>query len=130
MRCLACLVAAAFLGVACGDDPDSGGTGSTTESTIDPSADAPASVAEIVDGGPSGDVGVLGYVVIDQAGTRLCAVLLESFPPQCGPPSIELTDLDVAALDLQEEQAVQWTDDAVVLRGRYDDGTLTVLDVG
>ena len=73
---------------------------------------------------------MLGYVVIDESGTRFCSVLLESFPPQCGAPSVDLVDLDAIAVDLQEEQGVQWTDEIVVLLGRYSDGTFTVLDVG
>lgn len=128
MRYLACLFAVAILGVGCGGG-DSDGAVTTTSSTVEPSAGVPASIGGIIDGEPSGDINVLGYVVIDQNGTRFCSVLLESFPPQCGQPSVDLVDLDTAALDLQAEQGVQWTDDVVVLLGRYADGTLTVLDV-
>jgi hypothetical protein len=112
---------------ACGDS-ESGQAEPTT--TLEPPTGDPASIGGIIDGEPSGDIHVLGYVVIDQNGTRFCAALLESFPPQCGQPSVDLVDLDTADLDLQEEQGVQWTDNIVVLLGRYRDGTLTVLDVG
>lgn len=126
---LTCLLAVALVTAACGDS-DSDVTGSTTSTTLQTPIGDPASIGGIIDGEPSGDINVLGYVLIDQNGTRFCAVLLESFPPQCGQPSVDVVDLDPAVLNLQEEQGVRWTDDIVVLLGRYSDGTFTVLDVG
>jgi hypothetical protein len=126
---LTCLLAVALFTAACGDN-DSNETESTTSTTLQTPTGVPASIGGIIDGEPSGDINVLGYVVIDQNGSRFCAVLRESFPPQCGTPSVDLVDLDTAAVDLQQEQDVQWTDDIVVLLGRYSDGTFTVLDVG
>ena len=43
---------------------------------------------------------------------------------------MDLVDLDTNEIELQEEQGVQWTDDIVILLGRYSDGTFTVLGVG
>lgn len=114
---------------ACGDN-DSDEVESATSTPADSSSGVPASIGGIIDGEVSGEVNVLGYVVIDGSGTRFCSVLLESFPPQCGAPSVNLVDLDTTAVDFQEEQGVWWTDDVVILLGRYSDGTFTVLDVG
>lgn len=129
MRLLACLFIAVLLATACGDG-DSDGAGSPTSAPVDSPSGVPASIGGVIDADISGDINVLGYVVIDRNGARFCSVLLESFPPQCGPPSVELVDLDTTVVDLQQEQGVQWTDDIVILLGRYRDGTFTVLDVG
>lgn len=125
---MTCLFAVVAVTAACGDT-DSDQAEPTTSATLEPSTGAPASIGGIIDGEPSGDMHVLGYVVIDQNGSRFCSVLLESFPPQCGQPSVDLVDLDTALVALQQEQGVQWTDDIVVLLGRYRDGTFTVVEV-
>ena len=122
------LLVATLLATACGDS-DSDELESTTSTPDDSSSGLPASIGGIIDGDVSGDINALGYVVIDDNGTRFCSVLLESFPPQCGPPSVDLVDLDTTALELQEEQGVQWTEEIVTLLGRHRDGTFTVLDV-
>lgn len=124
-----CLLVAVLSATGCGDS-DSDEAESATPTTVDSPSGVPASIGGIIDGGISGDINVLGYPVIDESGTRFCSVLLESFPPQCGAPSVDLVNLDPTAVDLQEEQGVQWTDEIVVLLGRYSDGTFTVLDVG
>lgn len=124
-----CLFVAMLLITACGDN-DSDEAESATSTPADSSSGVPASIGGIIDGAITGDINVLGYVVIDGSGTRFCSVLLESFPPQCGAPSVDLVDLDTTAVELQEEQGVRWTDDVVILLGRYSDGTFTVLDVG
>jgi hypothetical protein len=129
VRFFACLLVTILLAAACGDS-DSDETESATSTPVDSPNGVPASIGGLIDGDISGDINVLGYVVIDESGTRFCSVLLESFPPQCGPPSVDLVDLDTTAIDLQEEQGVQWTDDIVILLGRYRDGTFTVLAVG
>ena len=129
MRFLVGLLVTGLLAAACGES-DSSGVEPATSSAVDSPSGLPASIGGIIDGEISGDINVLGYVVIDESGTRFCSVLLESFPPQCGAPSVDLVDLDTTAVDLQDEQGVQWSDDVVVLLGRYSDGTLTVLDVG
>ena len=129
MRLLVCLVVTVLLAAACGDS-DSDEAESPASTSVDSPSGVPASIGGIIDGDISGDINVLGYVLIDESGTRFCSVLLESFPPQCGAPSVDLVDLDPTALDLQEEQAVQWTDEIVVLLGRYSNGTFAVLGVG
>jgi len=58
---------------------------------------------------------------------RLCEVLFESFPPQCGGASIEIRGLDLTTVNgLQVEQNVSWTDREVTLTGVLESGVLTV----
>ena len=129
MRYVACLLVVVLLAGGCGDSDDDG-VESTTTTTVEVSDGVPASIGGVIDGGITGDINVLGFVVIDQNGARFCSSLAESLPPLCGDPSFDLVGLDPAVVDLKEAQGVQWTDDIVVLLGRYSDGVFTVIDVG
>ena len=66
---------------------------------------------------------MVGFLVIDSAGSRWCTALAESFPPQCGGPSVEISGLDDLDVQFEEAQGVRWTDPAVVVKGRYADGS-------
>jgi hypothetical protein len=129
MRKVLCALAITLLASGCGDSGDDGAK-STTSTTGEVSDGVPASIGGVIDGAITGDINVLGFVVIEPSGVRFCASLAESFPPQCGEPSLDLVDLDPAVVELEEAQGVQWTDDIVVLLGRYSDGSFTVIDVG
>jgi hypothetical protein len=86
----------------------------------------PLSVEGLAIAEPTGQVSVVGFIVLDAGGDRLCEALAESFPPQCGGASVDIAnaaDLDVT---LEESGAVRWTNLAVVLSGRYADGTFTI----
>lgn len=89
----------------------------------------PLSVGGLADSDISGETLVVGFVVIDSTGARLCAALAESLPPLCSGASVDLVDLENLELPLKEAQSVRWTDFAVVLRGLYADGTLSVTQV-
>lgn len=55
--------------------------------------------------GKSGDVLTVHAIIHrDDTGTYLCAASLESYPPQCSTPKVELTDVDAASLGLTEYQ--------------------------
>ena len=70
-------------------------------------------------------IAVAGFIVAVGDEIRLCEVLAESFPPQCGGANITVTDLDqVDPEDLQSESNVRWTDDYVTIFGEMVDGTL------
>lgn len=114
------LVAVMLLAAGCGSDSDQ----------PDVSPGLPLSVEGLLTAEPTAEVSVVGFVVINASGPRLCAVLAESFPPQCGGESVELLELAVAELDLEEEQGVRWTDLQVVLSGSYDNAGFTVRSVG
>lgn len=114
------LLAVMFIASGCGSDSD--------EPEISPGL--PLSVEGLLTAEPTGEVSVVGPVVIDGSGARLCSALAESFPPQCGGESVELANIAAADLDLEEEQGVRWTDLPVVLTGTYDDGTFTIVSTG
>jgi hypothetical protein len=104
-------------GAACGD----------SNSDAPTSTGLPLSVEGLIVAEPEGDVSVVGFLVIDSAGPRLCSALAESFPPQCGGPSVEIiSGLDDHPVQYEEAQGVRWTDPAVVVEGRYVDGTFTL----
>ena len=71
---------------------------------------------------------VNGNIVIANDTTRLCSALAESFPPQCGGDSIQVTGLDTATLDLQRQGTVAWTNAYVQVLGRVMGGVLVVDD--
>lgn len=87
--------------------------------------ESPLTVADAVDAG-DGPATVRGFLLADAAGARLCGSSLESFPPQCGEPSLRVEGVDVAALaDAETEGAVSWVDDATLV-GTLRDGALVV----
>ncbi|MGI9606321.1 MAG: hypothetical protein ACR2P0_09315 [Acidimicrobiales bacterium] len=116
MRALMAVVIPFFLvATACGSD-----SGSDTGD----SALAPIEISDMLAGDAPVDVSVIGYVIIDGAGARLCEALAESFPPQCGGASVIIDNPDALTVALQQEQSVQWTDERVRLDGNYDGGGL------
>lgn len=72
-------------------------------------------------------VAVGGFVVSVDGEARLCSLLAESFPPQCGGESLVIANPEALVdLPLVEEGVVQWSDATVVLVGSIDDGVLTI----
>jgi hypothetical protein len=57
---------------------------------------------------------------------RLCEALLESFPPQCGGPSVVTANLEELDATFTTEQGVSWTDLSVSVVGTVDAGVLTL----
>jgi hypothetical protein len=110
---LAVLVAMAVAAAAgCGD----GGAG-----------DGVLAIREALDHDGREAVTVEGFVLSDANGTYLCEALLESFPPQCGPPAMGVVNLDLADLDgVQEEGSVRWSESRARLTGRVLSGVLTL----
>lgn len=130
MPLLAALVV--FLAVAlaaCG-----GSTGSGT--TANGSAPAPGkslSIAEALASTAEGPLLVEGFLVAPGGGeVRLCSALAESYPPQCGGPSLVVVGLDLSTIEglvstSQPDLAqVSWTETAIVILGELEDGVLTV----
>ena len=107
---LCVLVAAAFL-VSCGD-----GNGDESRTL---------SVAELVDASP-GEATVEGPIVWDSDSARLCAVLMESYPAQCGGPSVVITNPDQVVADLDEAQGVRWTPSFATVSGHFDGDQFTI----
>jgi hypothetical protein len=114
MTCLAALALALLL-TACADGDDGAGGGDEPA--------GPLGVAEALEQG-DGEVVVTGSLVVTGDEARLCEVLLESFPPQCGGPNVVVEGLDLDALPLQQEGDVAWSDGGVALRGVLDGDVL------
>ena len=110
------LTAAALVG--CGDsdgDAPAAGGGTTEPVFVDSVADSDEPQL------------VTGNLLVQGGEARLCSALAESFPPQCGNPSLLVVGLDLETVaDLTSEGDVSWTDHPIVLEGVVDDDTLTV----
>jgi hypothetical protein len=81
----------------------------------------------------SGDVTVEGSLIaIEGEPVQLCSAILESYPPQCGRPALEVRGLDLDSLDLastrpgDEVTAARWSDRPILLTGTVRDGVLVV----
>ena len=77
------------------------------------------------------EVSASGFLIADRDGLiRLCSLLLESSPPQCGGDRIELPGFDVSSVpDTQRAQVTNdirtliWTNDPITVTGiRTSDG--------
>ena len=75
--------------------------------------DGPVTIADARD--RSGVFLVEGYLVERDGELRLCEAILESFPPQCGEPSLRAVGPGLAP-----------SEERVSLLGRVEDGTITV----
>jgi hypothetical protein len=70
---------------------------------------------------------VNGFVVVEGERARLCEMLLESFPAQCGGDALEVDGLDLGALSgVRTEGTVSWTEGSVQVLGTVEGGKLTV----
>lgn len=124
MRTILLMVLAAALLGGCGDgeaEPPGAGAAAPGEAlTVSEALATDASEPLLVRG---------ALVAVDGQPPRLCEVLLESFPPQCGQPALVLEGADLSAFGpLQTEGGVTWSDDQVSVLGTVDGTTLTVLD--
>ncbi len=110
--------------VACGSD-DTGGTkaGDGAELT---------EIGQALNAANGSEVTVSGFLIVDTDGnSRLCSVLLESFPPQCGGDRIDLPGFDVSAVPNTKSaqfseggiRTVLWSDGPISVKGiREADG--------
>jgi hypothetical protein len=98
-------------------EPPVGGYGTPTGATVEEARAA------------GGRQLVRGSLVAREGEARLCGVLLESFPPQCGEPSLRLEGLDVHALDgLTSAEGVTWSERELSIHGEVDGDVLRVGD--
>lgn len=75
--------------------------------------------------GWEGVVIVEGGLLADGETVRLCSAFAESYPPQCGRPSIAVQGLDLAQIDgLETASGISWKE-RVSLAGVLRDGVLT-----
>ena len=131
------LVLMMVLLTACGgsaDDaavPAAGGSeGTGSEGTAATGAGGPGTaltVEEALSSSVEGPLLVEGFYLHEQGGPpRLCAVSLESYPPQCGEPALVVNGLQESEIEgLTREGGTVWADQLQVL-GTVDKGTITV----
>jgi hypothetical protein len=114
---LAVLVVGASVLTACGGD--------------DSPAEVPAlSVEQLMSRSADTPIAVRGFLVDQERVTRLCEAILESYPPQCGEPFVELVGLEVAELaGTQSDQGITWKESLVVTVQRRQDARFDVLSV-
>jgi predicted small lipoprotein YifL len=91
------------------------------------------SVQEAIDSTLEGPLAVKGYIVAPEGEpVRLCTALLESYPPQCGEPSLVVEGLDLSTVEglitpTEPEYAhTSWTDAEVSLLGEVENGVVTI----
>lgn len=85
-----------------------------------PSAGAPIpggglSIGEAIDSDLDGPLMVRGYLIERDGDLRFCEAILESYPPQCGEPSLRV-----------EGPAPRPSEERVSLLGEVEDGAITV----
>lgn len=90
-------------------------------------ATAPIEVGDLLDGDGARDATVRGFVVWDENQARLCEVLMESFPPQCGGQAVVISNPDQLDVELEIEGTVRWTQGFVEIAGSFD-GEVFVLE--
>jgi predicted secreted protein len=89
-------------------------------------ATAPIQVGALLGGEWPVDAVVVGYVVWNDDDARLCEVLMESFPPQCGGASVAIANPETLGVEFEQEQSVRWTNDRVQVVGTFDGIQLTL----
>jgi hypothetical protein len=98
-------------------DDDGGAAGGTTM--------AVHSVSEARAMDEDGSLHVVGLLIDDGSGWRLCDLVLESYPPQCGGDSLAVEGLDPSLFPLEEEGDVRWQTDATLV-GEVEGDTLSI----
>jgi hypothetical protein len=85
------------------------------------------SVSEALASDLDGPLLVNGFIVIRDGETRLCELLLESFPAQCGGASLVVEGFDPSTVDgLTEASGVIWSGGPMQLLGTIDGDHLVV----
>ena len=123
MVLLAVVAIASVVAAACGDDD--GDLDSAPISGVGPGI----SIAEALASNLKGPLLVNGHLHVQNDHVRLCEVLAESFPPQCGGMSLVVKGLDLTTMDgLTSEGSITWSDQFVQVLGTVEGKVLTVAD--
>ena len=85
------------------------------------------SVGEALTSNLQGPLLVNGHLHAQDDQVRLCELLAESFPPQCGGETLVVEGLDLTTMDgLTREGGVTWSDQLVQVLGTVEGEVLTV----
>ncbi len=137
LRFFSVMVALAVAAGACGTDERLGATTSAvpttaapTSTTVGPDTDQPMSIDAAVAVPDGTQLQVAGALIAAGDDVRLCGAIMESYPPQCGEPSLALEGLNLdAVIGLSrpdpEFAGVVWTDFPLIVFGTMQDGALT-----
>ena len=87
--------------------------------------DRQTEIAQALEATEGSEVKVSGHLIVDSDGNaRLCSVLLESGPPQCGGDRIDLLEFDASSVPNSktpqrpsEIQTARWTDSYITVTG-------------
>jgi hypothetical protein len=117
-RRLVGLAAVGAVVAGCGDDDEE----------VEPAG--PITVEQLVARSSDTPIEVEGFLLAEGTLVRLCAAILESYPPQCGEPSVELVGLDLGEVPgTTAEGDVVWLEGAMLRVEREGDGRFAVLGV-
>lgn len=106
----------AFTGCKSGEDLSAG------------SDDGPITVEQLLERAADTPVAVQGFLHVEGRVVRVCASLGESYPPQCGDPSVELVGLELSTVDGTTTAAgVTWKEGFVVNLRRDAPGRFAVV---
>ena len=106
------------------------GCGPDTDRPVTSNEGGPITVEQLLARSSDTPVAVQGLLHVERGIARLCAAILESYPPQCGEPSVELVGLDLAAVEgMTTADGVSWKESAVLDLERAAEGQFTVIDV-
>lgn len=106
------------------------GCGSDSNRPTTSDAGGPITVEQLLARSADTPVAVQGLLHVDHGVARLCAAILESYPPQCGEPSAELVGLDLSSVaGTTTAEGVTWKEGAVLNLVRAVDGRFRVVDV-
>jgi hypothetical protein len=107
---------------------DTGGPITVEPATTD--TGGPITVDQLIERSADTPIAVQGFLHADGNAARLCAAVLESYPPQCGEPAVELVGLDLASVaGTTTAEGITWKEGAVLNLARAADGRFDVVDV-
>lgn len=104
--------------------PEDGSTPGTSSNKAP--NNAAIAVAELLEEAATDSARVAGFVIWDDSGARLCQQLLESYPPQCGQPSVPIANPDALDFPFDETQDIRWTPNAIEVEAAWDGDGLTL----
>ena len=107
------------LAAACGDEDLASGPNSGVGPGI--------SIGEAFTSNLQGPLLINGHLHAQNGQVRLCELLAESFPPQCGGRSLVVQGLDLTTMNgLTTEGSVTWSDQLMQVLGTLEGDVLTV----